>query len=101
MSDPEVDKKLKEAHDLKEEAAIKKGTLKVEKKNDFKDINEEDDTDKKNIDSLANKGEKLNSQKKVDKAEDKIAQKEEVIKKLNEQGKEEEVQVLKDQIKDL
>jgi hypothetical protein len=71
LTDPEIDKKLKEAKELKEEAAVKKGTVTVEKgKNDFKDEGDEaEESEKKNIDSLVNKGELLAKNKKVDKDE--------------------------------
>jgi hypothetical protein len=101
LDNPEIEKKMKEAKEIREAAAIKKGTLKVESKNDFKDENEEEANDKKAIDSLANKGDKLAKEKDINKAQDKIARNELSIKDLAKQGKEEDIQALKDQISEL
>jgi hypothetical protein len=54
---------------LRLEAGVKKGTVAIEKKNDFKDMNEEDTKAADEIASLANKGDMVNAAGKIKTAE--------------------------------
>ena len=67
--DHEVEALMKEAKAKADEIAVKKGTLKVEEKNDFKDINAEEKKAADEIEKLANKGDILHNEAEIKKKE--------------------------------